>query len=50
VVEDSLAGIAAGKAIHMKTLGVGPEHAQLRADYAAPELAADIDWKGILGA
>ena len=50
VVEDSLAGIAAGKAIHMKTLGVGPEHAQLRADYAAPGLAADIDWKGILGA
>jgi beta-phosphoglucomutase len=50
VVEDSLVGIAAGKAIHMKTLGVGPEHAQLRADYAASGLAADIDWKGILGA
>lgn len=50
VVEDSLAGIVAGKEIHMKTLGVGPEHAQLRADYAAPGLAADIDWKGILGA
>lgn len=50
VVEDSLAGIVAGKAIHMKTLGVGPEHAQLRADYAAPGLAANIDWKEILGA
>ena len=50
VVEDSLAGIVAGKEIYMKTLGVGPEHAQLRADYAAPGLAADIDWKGILGA
>jgi beta-phosphoglucomutase len=50
VVEDSMAGIAAGKAVHMKTLGVGSEYAQLRADHAAPGLAADIDWKGILEA
>ncbi|SEU11667.1 beta-phosphoglucomutase [Lacrimispora sphenoides] len=49
VVEDSMAGIAAAKAVHMKTLGVGPEHAQLQADYAVPGLAADIDWIGILG-
>ncbi len=48
VVEDSLAGIAAGKAIHMKTLGVGPEYTQLFADFEAFGLAADIDWIGIL--
>lgn len=48
VVEDSLAGIVAGKAAHMKTLGVGPEYEQLRADYEAPDLSCKIDWNAIL--
>lgn len=48
VVEDSLAGIVAGRAAHMKTLGVGTEYVQLRADYEAPGLNADIDWEIIL--
>lgn len=48
VVEDSLAGIVAGKAAHMKTLGVGSEYDQLRADYEATGLDADIDWDTIL--
>lgn len=47
VVEDSLVGIVAGKAAHMRTLGVGSEYSLLRADYEAPGLEADIDW-GIL--
>lgn len=50
VVEDSLAGIVAGKAAHMKTLGVGSEYEQLRADYEATGLEAEIDWKAILEA
>lgn len=50
VVEDSLAGIVAGKAAHMKTLGVGSEYKQLRADYEATGLEAEIDWKAILEA
>lgn len=48
VVEDSFAGIVAGKAAHMKTLGVGTEYEQLRADYEATGLEADIDWETIL--
>jgi beta-phosphoglucomutase len=48
VVEDSLAGIVAGKAAHMMTLGVGPEYEQLRADYEALNLDCDIDWDTIL--
>ncbi len=48
VVEDSFAGIVAGKAAHMKTLGVGSEYEQLRADYEATGLDADIDWEKIL--
>lgn len=48
VVEDSLAGIVAGRAAHMKTLGVGTEYVQLRADYEAPGLNAHIDWETIL--
>ncbi len=48
VVEDSLAGIVAGKAAHMKTLGVGSEYEQLRADYEATGLDAQINWKTIL--
>ncbi|WOO36259.1 beta-phosphoglucomutase [Anaerocolumna sp. AGMB13020] len=50
VVEDSLAGIVAGKAAHMKTLGVGSEYELLRADYEATGLDAEIDWKAILEA
>ena len=50
VVEDSLAGIVAGKAAHMKTLGVGSEYEQLRADYEATGLEAEINWKVILEA
>ena len=48
VVEDSFAGIVAGRAAHMKTLGVGSEHEQLRADYEATGLDADIAWEKIL--
>lgn len=48
VVEDSFAGIVAGKAAHMKTLGVGSEYDQLRADYEAPGLDGVIDWETIL--
>ncbi len=50
VVEDSLAGIVAGKEAHMKTLGVGSEYEQLRADYEATGLDAEINWKAILEA
>ncbi len=50
VVEDSLAGIVAGKAAHMKTLGVGSEYEQLRADYEATGLDAEINWKAIFEA
>jgi beta-phosphoglucomutase len=48
VVEDSFAGIVAGRAAHMKTLGVGSEHEQLRADYEATGLDAEIAWEKIL--
>lgn len=48
VVEDSFAGVVAGKAAHMKVLGIGTEYKQLRADYEAPGLGADINWKVIL--
>jgi beta-phosphoglucomutase len=48
VVEDSTAGIIAAKAAHMRTLGVGPEYKQLRADYAAVNLQEEIDWQAIL--
>lgn len=48
VIEDSLVGIIAGKAAHMRTLGVGSEYLQLRADYKATGLDAELDWKAIL--
>ncbi len=48
VVEDSGAGIIAAKAAHMRTLGVGPEYQQLRADYEAVNLQGEIDWEAIL--
>jgi beta-phosphoglucomutase len=48
VVEDSAAGIVAAKAAHMKTLGVGTEYNQLRADYEAENLAKVENWDLIL--
>lgn len=48
VVEDSSAGVVAGKAANMKVLGVGTEYKQLGADYEAPGLGADIKWEVIL--
>lgn len=48
VVEDSAAGIVAAKAAHMKTLGVGSEYDQLRADYEAENLAKVENWDFIL--
>ncbi len=48
VVEDSAAGIVAAKAAHMKTLGVGTEYNQLRADYEAENLAGVNNWDLIL--
>ncbi|MGB8453295.1 MAG: beta-phosphoglucomutase [Anaerocolumna sp.] len=48
VVEDSGAGIIAAKAAHMRTLGVGPEHQQLKADFEAADLQSEIDWQAIL--
>lgn len=48
VVEDSFAGVVAGKAAHMKVLGIGTEYKQLRADYEAPDLGAEINWEVIL--
>jgi len=50
VVEDSRAGIIAAKAANMRTLGVGPEHRQLGADYASLTLQSEVDWNEILGA
>jgi beta-phosphoglucomutase len=48
VVEDSAAGIVAAKAAHMKTLGVGTEYNQLRADYEAENLAFVNNWEELL--
>lgn len=48
VVEDSAAGVVAAKAAGMKSLGVGPYHQTLGADYEATNLAAEIDWERIL--
>jgi len=48
VVEDSVAGIIGAKAAHIRTLGVGPEYRQLRADFEAVNLQAEIDWQAIL--
>lgn len=48
VVEDSAAGIQAAKAAGMRTLGVGPYHDTLQADYDAENLAAKIDWVEVL--
>lgn len=48
VVEDAAAGIAAAKSADMISLGVGPYHASLGADYEARSLAGEIDWDRIL--
>lgn len=48
VVEDSAAGIQAAKAAGMRTLGVGPYHGTLQADYDVESLAAKIDWIEVL--
>lgn len=48
VVEDSKVGIVAARACHMKSLGVGPEHEKLGADYNALTLQSNIDWNDLL--
>jgi len=48
VVEDSEAGIVAARAGHMKSLGVGPEHALLGADYDALTMQSNVDWNELL--
>jgi len=48
VVEDSAAGVIAAKAAKMKSLGVGPFHNLLSADYHRENLADDIDWETII--
>lgn len=48
VVEDSAAGIIAAKNGGMRSLGVGPFHAQLGADFDAPSLYEVKEWEQIL--
>lgn len=48
VVEDSAAGIVAAKAANMKSLGVGPEHQELGADYESYTLQSNVEWDYIL--
>lgn len=48
VAEDSKAGIIAAKAANMKTLGVGPDHMNLDADYQSETLLSHVDWEEIL--
>lgn len=48
VVEDSAAGIVAAKAGGMRSLGVGPFHDGLGADFHADDLRAVTDWEQIL--
>ena len=48
VVEDSKVGIVAARAGHMKSLGVGPEHSQLGADYDALTMQSNVDWSELL--
>lgn len=50
VVEDSKAGVVAAKAALMLSLGVGPEHNQLGADYEAISLQSNINWDALLDA
>ncbi len=48
VVEDSAAGIEAACAGRMRSLGVGPFHDALGADYNAEDLRAVNNWESIL--
>lgn len=48
VVEDSEAGIIAARAGNMKSLGVGPEHTLLGADYDALTMQSNVDWDELL--
>lgn len=48
VVEDSAAGIEAAAAGGMRSLGVGPFHETLGADFHAADLRAVVDWEEIL--
>ena len=48
VVEDSKAGIDAAKAGNMKSLGVGPFHDELGADFHSRTLATVDNWEEIL--
>jgi beta-phosphoglucomutase len=48
VVEDSAAGIAAAKATHMRTLGVGPDYMTLDSDFHSKTLLSDVNWEEIL--
>lgn len=48
VVEDAAAGIEAAKAGGMKSLGVGPFHQELGADFHSRTLATVKEWREIL--
>lgn len=48
VVEDAAAGVEAAKAGGMKSLGVGPFHKELGADYNARTLATVENWGEVL--
>ncbi len=48
VVEDSKVGIVAARAGHMRSLGVGPEHDKLGADYDAMTMQSNLDWNELL--
>jgi beta-phosphoglucomutase len=48
VVEDAAAGVEAAKAGGMKSLGVGPFHAELGADFHSRTLATVDNWEEIL--
>ncbi len=48
VVEDAAAGVEAAKNGGMKSLGVGPHHAELGADYDSENLATVNQWREIL--
>jgi len=48
VVEDSEAGIVAAKKGDMRSLGVGPHHEDLGADFHSRTLATVDDWSSIL--
>lgn len=48
VVEDSVAGIIAAAAGKMSSLGVGPFHDTLGANYDAEDLRAVVNWETIL--